>query len=351
MDIEDILSKHKELVERKFHENNGLVSRETAAFIVAQDMGLKVEEETTPELKISQLAAGMRRVALTGKVLAADPLEEYSKKDGTPGHVQRLVMKDEDDTERVEVVFWDPPNEELKAGQWLKISGGYIKNLGEAVQLNVSDRGSVEILGFEPLRLEEVLDGARGLTVKAAVLHVYPDKLFEAKRGGIFRASSLTLFHDSWKARVIFWEQEAEKPTELQTFQEIELTNLRALVDDSGLLSLTASSATTVLVEGEVEPIQVETFTPHEIDHPELDISIQGVVSSFEKEPERLEIILSDEQAELSLAILHQDAIESLKNIVRGHHISAKCVDVLQTPSGEMEARSTIWSQFFWNNG
>ena len=346
MDIEDILNKHKELVDRKFHEYNGLVSRETAAFIVAQDMGLKVEEEAIPKLRISQLIAGMRRVALTGKVLAVDPVEEYSKKDGRPGNVQKIVMKDEDDTERVEVVFWDPPKEELKAGQWIKISGGYIKNFGETIQLNVSDRGSTEILGFEPLRLDEVLDGARGLTVRAAVLRVYPDMLFEAKRGGVFRASSLTLFHNDWKARVIFWEQEAEKPTELQSFQEIELTDLRALVDDSGLLSMTASAATTVGVQGEVEPIEVENFTPCEITHPELDISIRGVVSSFEKEQGRLEIILSDEQAELRLSILHQESIESLKDIERGHHLSVDCMDIAQTPSGEMEARSTIWSQF-----
>ena len=207
MDIEEIQRKHRDLVDRKFREYNGLVSRETAAFIVAQDLGLKVDEETTPELKASQLAAGMRRVALTGKVLAVDSVEEYSRKDGTSGRVQRLVMKDEDDTERVEAVLWDPPMEELKAGQWIKISGGYIKNLGETVQLNVSDRGSVEILGFEPLRLDEVLDGVGNLTIRAAVLRMYPDKLFEAKRGGVFRASSLTLFQNAWKARVIFWNK------------------------------------------------------------------------------------------------------------------------------------------------
>src|SRR5712692_2094432 len=184
MDIEGILNKHKELVDRKFREYNGLVSRETAAFIVAQEMGIKIEEEVTPELKVSQLTLGMRRVALTGKVLTAGPIEEYAKKNGTLGHVQRLMVQDESD--RVEVVFWEAPDEEVKTGQLLKITGGYVKNLEEILQLNVSDKGSIEILGFEPLFLAEILDGAEGISVRVLVLNVYPDKLFEAKRGGVF---------------------------------------------------------------------------------------------------------------------------------------------------------------------
>ncbi len=344
MDIEGILNKHKELVDRKFREYNGLVSRETAAFIVAQEMGIKIEEEVTPELKVSQLTLGMRRVALTGKVLTAGPIEEYAKKNGTLGHVQRLMVQDESD--RVEVVFWEAPDEEVKTGQLLKITGGYVKNLEEILQLNVSDKGSIEILGFEPLFLAEILDGAEGISVRVLVLNVYPDKLFEAKRGGVFRASSITVFQDAWKARVVFWENEAEMPGNLQAFQEIELSNLKASVDYSGLIGLTASAATTVLVRGEAEPVETETLTPREIMHPELDITIRGIVSSISTESDRLMISLSDQLAEIRLTVLHKDAIDSLKRLTQGCGLTGRCVDVVQTPSGQLEARSSIWSEF-----
>jgi hypothetical protein len=344
MDIESILNRHKELVDRKVREYNGLVSRETAAFIVAQEMGLKIEEEVTPKLKVSQLTPGMRKVTLTGKVLVAGPMDQYAKKDGTAGHVQRLILQDESD--RVEVVFWELPDQELKTGQLLKIAGGYVKNLDEIQQLNVSDKGSVEILGFEPLRLDEILDGAQGLPVKASVLNVYDDKLFEAKRGGVFRASSLTLFQEAWKARVVFWEEAAEVPGDLQPFQEVELSNLTASMDYSGLIGLTATDATELFVRGETEPVEAETLTPREIVHPELDITIQGIVSSIAIEPNRLIITLSDQLAEMRLMILHNEAIDSLKTLTQGCGLTARCVDVVHTPSGQLEARSSIWSEF-----
>lgn len=344
MDIEDILNKHKELVDRKVREYNGLVNRETAAVIVAQEMGLKIEEETTPELKVSHLTPGMRRVTLIGKVLAASPIEDYAKKDGTMGHVLRLIVQDESD--RVEVVLWETPDEEIKPGQLVKIAGGYVKNLEEILQLNVSDKGSVEILGFEPIHLADVLDGADKLTVRASVFNVYPDKLFEAKRGGVFRASSLTLFQDGWKARVVFWEEEAEMPANFQAFQEVELSNLKASVDYSGLIGLTASDATTLLVRGEIEPIRAETLTPRDVVHPELDVTIRGIVSSIAIEADRLTVTLSDQLAELRLVVLHNDAIASLKTLTQGCGLTARCVDVVQTPSGQLEARSSIWSEF-----
>lgn len=344
MDIEGILNKYKELVDRKFREYNGLVTRETAALIVAQEMGLKIEEEVTPELKVSQLTQGMRKVTLTGKVLVADPIDEYTKKDGTLGHVQRILVQDESD--RVEVVFWEPLDEEIKTGCMLKITRGYVKNLGGLLQLNVSDRGSAEILGFEPLRLNEVLDGAEGLTVRASLFNVYPDKLFESKRGGVFRASSLTLFQDDWKARVVFWEETAEMPESLHPFQEVELSNLRASVDYSGLIGLTASDATKVFVRGEVEPVGTEMLTPREIVHPELDLTIQGIVSSIAIEPDRLMITLSDQLAEIRLVVVHKDAIESLKTVTQGCGLTARGVDVVQSPSGLLESRSSIWSEF-----
>lgn len=344
MDLEEILNKHRDLVERKFHEYNGLVSKETAAYLVAQEMGIDVEEEDTPELRVSHLTPGMRRVRLSGKVLAVDPVEDYSRKDGSTGQVQRLMIQDE--SGRVEVVNWEPMKEELRAGHLLTISGGYVKNFEGNLQLNVSDRGSVEILGFEPLHLTEVLDGSETLTVRAPVLRVNPDTLFEAREGGVFRASSLTLFQDDVKARVIFWEEEAEKTAELRAFQEVELTNLRASVNDSGLLELTASTATTILSRGETEPSVIEIMTPNQVMGPELDVEIQGVVSSIEREPERLVITIADEEAELRLLILHRESINTLSTLTRNQHMLARCIDIVITASDQLEARSTIWSEF-----
>ena len=344
MNVEEILNKHKELVERKFREYNGLVNRETAAYIVAQEMGLDVEEETTPELKVSHLAPGMRRVRLSGKVLALYPIQEYTRKDGSTAQAQRLILRDESD--RVELTLWEPPEEELKPGDLLKISGGYVKDFEGGLELNVSGRGSVEVLGFQPLHLGEALDGADGLTVRAPILRVHPDKLFQSKRGGVYRASSLTLFQNGLKARVIFWEEEAERPTDLHAFQEVELTDLQASLNDSGLLELKASPATSIAARGEVEPTQIDVMSPSEILHPELDVDLQGKVSSIAREPERIVITLVNDKAELRVMVIHQELIPSLSALQVGNNLLGKGLDVVRTSSGMLETRTTIWSEF-----
>lgn len=344
MDVEEIFAKHREIVERKFREYNGLVNKETVAYIVAQEMGIVVEEESTPELKIAQLVPGMRRVSLTGKVLAANPMEEYTRKDGMLARSQRLILRDE--SGRAEIMRWESPGEELKPGDLVKIDGGYVKSLENNLQLNVTGKGSVEVLGFEALGLADVMEGAEGLTVKASILRVHTDQLFQSKRGGVFRASSLTLIQGSMKARVIFWEEEADKTIGLNPFHEVELTSLSASSNEFDLLELKASTSTRITTLEEIPSIQIPIHSPCEIVHPELDVDIRGEINSIVREPEWVAVTMTDEKAEMRMVVIHQDLVPSLRDVTVGEQISAKGVDIVHAPSGELEAKSTIWTKF-----
>ncbi len=344
MDIDEILHNHPDLVERKFREYNGLVSRETAAYLVAQEMGLEVEEETTPELTISHLTAGMRRVRVSGKVLESSQVKEYIRKDGSASHTQSAILRDE--TGKVTLLLWEPSEPGLKAGDLVRVIGGYVREMEGVMELNVSGKGAVEVLGYEPLHLHEVLDGSSHLTIRALILRVNQDRLFESKRGGVFRASSLTLVQDDVRARVIFWEDEAEKPSGMRAFQIIELNELTASVNNSGLLELKATSGTKIVVRDEATPVKLEHITPSEAVHAELDVDLKGQIDSIAHYPEKVAVRLGDHTNTIQINIIHQELFGQLKNATPGKVLLAQGIDLVQGTSGVLEARSTIWSEF-----
>lgn len=348
MDIAEILLKHRELVEQKVLEFKGLISPETAAYIVAQEMGLKLEEEKTPQLEVDHLAPGMRRVNLLAKVLTLNPVEEYIRKDGTTRLVQRLIIKDQ--TGKVGLVAWNPPLN-LRVGSILRVKNGYTRDINGGVELVASGVDSVRVEGFEPLRLAEILDGADHITVRGMVLRVHRDRLFQSKRGGVYRASSITLVQERQKARIIFWEEKAEKPDDLEPFQEVEITELQASTTDSGFPELAASTQTEIRTLGKSEPFRDRILTPRSVDQPEIDIDLEGVINSILRGTDRVQIILREDDIEFTLFIVHEDLFHLLKNAEAGDLLLARGIDIRTTSESHTEARSTIWADFEVSRG
>ncbi|MEM4271924.1 MAG: replication factor A, partial [Candidatus Pacearchaeota archaeon] len=70
----------KEEIERKVEAKkaklSGLISKEGAAQIVAAELGLNLDKE---RLKISELAHGMRKANILGKIIDISPVRQFSK--------------------------------------------------------------------------------------------------------------------------------------------------------------------------------------------------------------------------------------------------------------------------------
>ncbi|MEK6855613.1 MAG: hypothetical protein AABX66_00475 [Nanoarchaeota archaeon] len=142
--ISSLAKLEKEEIERKIEAKraklSGLVSKEGAAQIVAAELGINFEKE---RMKINELAQGMKRANILGKVLQISPVREY-KKSGREGKVANLVLAD--DSANVKVVFWDTNHIKLieegniSVGDVLEISNGMIRN-GE---LHLSSFGDVK---------------------------------------------------------------------------------------------------------------------------------------------------------------------------------------------------------------
>jgi len=95
----------KEEIERRIEAKkaklSGLISREGAAQIVAAELNVSFENES---MKIAELAPGMKKVNLVGKIINLFPVREYNK-NGKQGKVSNFILADE--TGSLKVVLWD----------------------------------------------------------------------------------------------------------------------------------------------------------------------------------------------------------------------------------------------------
>ena len=172
-------------VEAKRAKLSGMVSREGAAQIVAAEMGINFERE---KLKISELAQGMKRANVVGKVVEVSPIREYNK-NGRQGRVAKILIADE--TSNAPVVFWDTNHisllekGEIKIGDVVDISNAMIRN-GEIHLSSFSDIklskekmesvASVRVIGAKKLKDAKVGDRLR---VRAFIVNSFEPRYFE----------------------------------------------------------------------------------------------------------------------------------------------------------------------------
>src|SRR3989338_8000605 len=67
-----------EKINAKMKQLSGLISREGAAHIVANELGIKLFENVTGKLQIKNIVPGLRNVETVGKVLQAYELREFN---------------------------------------------------------------------------------------------------------------------------------------------------------------------------------------------------------------------------------------------------------------------------------
>ena len=68
-------------VENKLKQLSGLISREGAAHIIANELGVKIFEPLSGKLQIKNILTGMRDVETVGKVLQVYDTREFMRGD------------------------------------------------------------------------------------------------------------------------------------------------------------------------------------------------------------------------------------------------------------------------------
>ncbi|MFH1211537.1 MAG: OB-fold nucleic acid binding domain-containing protein, partial [Candidatus Woesearchaeota archaeon] len=192
-------SEIEQRVKDKMKQLSGLISKEGAAHIIANELGVKVLESLSGKVKIKDIHSGMRNLEVYGKVLKKYELREF-KRNERSGKVANFLIGDETGTTKV--VLWNDLTDKFslfKEGDIVKIENALARDNNERVELHLN---SVSLLVVNPpgisitvkpmeqssaqttakgLRksIKELAENDTNIELLATIVQVYDPKFFE----------------------------------------------------------------------------------------------------------------------------------------------------------------------------
>ncbi len=170
----------------KMSQLSGLVSREGAAHIIANELGIKLFEMPS-KLKISNLAVGLRNIELVGRVNQVFGKRDFVKENRS-GTVANFVLTDE--TASVRVVIWGSKAEtvdKLSEGMVVKLINAYVKDNNGRKEAHLNDKSEIvinpsgEILAEEFARksIKELKENDFNVEIFGTIVQVFGLIFFE----------------------------------------------------------------------------------------------------------------------------------------------------------------------------
>ena len=179
----DLGMSEKELekkIRNKVEEFGGFMSKQGVLFIIARENGLELrspeidgylydelEEEVDYDeftIDISDVKEGMTNIVLLGKILRAQKIREFVRKDQSVGKVSSFLFGDL--TGIMKIILWDDKanivnQEYFKPNELVRIISGYAKlGQNEAIEVHLGKKGTVvlspEVTGNKRKRLEAI---------------------------------------------------------------------------------------------------------------------------------------------------------------------------------------------------
>ncbi|MBI4144155.1 hypothetical protein HY486_02825 [Candidatus Woesearchaeota archaeon] len=198
--LQDIIAKIKtstgldeETINQRISEKliklSGLVSKEGAAHILANELGVKLFESTG---KVKDIYPGMKMNELIGKIVQVFETKEFAREDGTTGKLTSLIVGDETGT--IRLVCWGSQAEtaqKLVPGNIIKISDGIAKENRGAIEMHVSERTKmiinpqgvtvqeVKLPATTKKQIKELTETDQNVEIIGTVVQVFEPKFFE----------------------------------------------------------------------------------------------------------------------------------------------------------------------------
>lgn len=142
-------------IKKKLDQLSGLISKEGAAHIVANELGVKLFEAPKGGLKIKDILSGMRDLEISGKVQQVFEVREFQSETRS-GKVGSFIFADE--TGSIRVVLWNDQSDKLAnlgPGDIVKIRGAYVRENSGRQEAHLGERGSL-IKNPEGVEIKEV---------------------------------------------------------------------------------------------------------------------------------------------------------------------------------------------------
>ncbi|MBI2647087.1 hypothetical protein HYW99_01300 [Candidatus Woesearchaeota archaeon] len=133
----------EERIDKKLKQLSGLISKEGAAHIIANELGVKIFEPLIGRLQIKNILSGMRDVEVIGKVLQIYETREFSNENKS-GKVASIIIGDE--TGIIRVVLWGSQADNINnlgQGIIVKVVGGYVRENNGKKEIHLNDKSKL----------------------------------------------------------------------------------------------------------------------------------------------------------------------------------------------------------------
>ena len=147
-------------IDAKLKQLSGLISKEGAGHIIANELGVMLVPQTEGPAKIKDIFAGMKNINVVGKVTAVYDVREFQKQDRT-GKVGNFFIGDETGT--IRIVAWGAQADKmgnLQQNDVVRISSGLARTNNDRVEVHLNDIAELEI-NPEGVSIEGVQASAR----------------------------------------------------------------------------------------------------------------------------------------------------------------------------------------------
>ncbi|MBI4141900.1 hypothetical protein HY484_03175 [Candidatus Woesearchaeota archaeon] len=130
-------------IQAKLQQLSGLISKEGAAHIVANELGIKLIQNTG---KVKDLYPEMRNIEFLAKVQNIYEVREFMRADQTTGKVGRFIAGDETGT--IPVVCWNAQTDnfsKLTQGNIVRITGALVRENRGQTEIHLNDQSRIII--------------------------------------------------------------------------------------------------------------------------------------------------------------------------------------------------------------
>jgi len=212
--------------------------------------------------KAANLNRRSRRVNFQGTVCEVYPVSEFKRKDGTPGKVRRIRLRDE--TGEVSVVFWNEKaaqlGETVERGDQLRLINARVKEQPDGrTELHVESATKVERLTGQPLaqlkapceatrRIADLKEEGGPFAIEATVATAPSVREVTTGQGERVLVASFDLSDDTGKIGMTLWRRHAETARALSVGTRIRIRDAYAKRGFSNLLELVSRTSTNIEV-------------------------------------------------------------------------------------------------------
>lgn len=243
--------------EKKSKVGGGYLTDTGAAYLVASDLGINLNESGPRILKLKDLYVGANDVLIVSRVMSMGPGKVYRRKDGGEGAYRQIVVFDGSGV--VKVMLWDERVKEvegLKPDDLVKIRASVRSGRDGSPILSVGVRGSIEVLKEDvslptieeiTKELEEVKVG-RHLIVRGYLESKPTLRIFERSDGKEGRMLQLYLRGGSgMRVRAVLWDWGGAVP-DIPQGSLVRLIDVKVKALSYGEIELHGSEGTSIVV-------------------------------------------------------------------------------------------------------